>query len=374
MKIVLLGAAYPYRGGIAHFTETLYRRLVARGNDVRVVTFTRQYPSFLFPGTSQLESVEDPIPTVRLLDTIAPHTWWRTARFIAEERPDLLLVRYWMPFFAPSLGTVCRIARKRGVRTAALLDNVIPHEARPGDHALTRYFLRQAGSFIVLSETVERDLRTFRPDAPCLRLYHPVYDLFGPPMDRAVSRRDLDLGHEENVLLFFGAIRSYKGLDTLLEALPIARRDVPLTLVVAGEFYGDEERYRERIRSLGIEDAVRLSGRYVPTSDVPAYFAAANVVVQPYVTATQSGVAQVAYHFGRPLIVTDVGGLGEVVPDGVAGLVVPPEDPPALARAIVRFFREGLETKLTEGVLHEREKYSWEPLCEAIEEMAAGQG
>jgi D-inositol-3-phosphate glycosyltransferase len=372
VKIVLLGAAYPYRGGIAHFTETLYRKLVARGNDVRVVTFTRQYPSFLFPGTSQTESTPatDPIPTERLLDTLWPPSWWRTARRIADERPDLLVPRFWMPFFAPSLGMVCRLVRRRGVRVAAILDNVIPHERRPGDRALTRFFLRQCDSFLVLSESVARDLQSLRPGAPCVRLYHPIYDIFGEPEERAAARRALGLGDDENVLLFFGTIRRYKGLDTLLDALPLVLREVPVTLLVAGEFYGGEERTREKIRRLGIESAVRLSGAYVPTSEVPRYFAAANVVVQPYVSATQSGVAQVAFQFGRPLIVTDVGGLGEVVPDGEAGLVVPPEDPPALARAIVRFLREGLETRLTEGVLRERKKYTWDPLCEAIEAEA----
>ena len=372
MRIVLLGAAYPYRGGIAHFTETLYRKLVARGNDVWVVTFTRQYPSFLFPGTSQLENVTpaDPVPSVRLLDTLAPASWFRTARWIAAQKPDLVLARFWMPFFAPSLGTVCKRLRKRGVRVAALVDNAIPHERRPGDRALTRFFLRQCDAFIVLSETVERDLLALRPGARCVRLYHPVYDLFGEAEDRGAARRGLELRDDENVLLFFGTIRKYMGLDTLLDALPEVLREIQVTLVVAGEFYGDEERVREKVRRLGIEGAVRMSGAYVPTSEVPRFFAAANVVVQPYVCATQSGVAQVAYHFGRPLIVTNVGGLGEVVPNGVAGLVVPPEDPPALARAIVGFFREKLEAPLTEGVIRERKKYAWEPLCEAVEGLA----
>jgi glycosyltransferase involved in cell wall biosynthesis len=373
MKIVLLGAAHPYRGGIAHFTGTLHRKLGARGHDVRVLTFTRQYPSFLFPGASQMEedAAPDPPPAERVLDTLNPVSWWRTARRIVAMNPDLLVVRYWMPFFAPSFGIVARFARRRGVRVAALVDNVVPHEARPGDRALTRFFLGQADAFIVLSEAVERDLLALRPGARVVRVSHPVYDLFGESLPRGEARRRLGLDPEGNVLLFFGAIRRYKGLETLLDALPLVLREVPVTLLVAGDFYGDEDRIRRKIEGLGIGGAVRLSGGYVATAEVPAYFSAANVVVQPYVSATQSGVAQVAYNFGRPLIVTKVGGLAEVVPDGIAGLVVPPEDPAALAGTIVRFFRERLEGRLTEGVLRERERFSWEPLCAAVEALAS---
>ncbi|HET6567314.1 MAG TPA: glycosyltransferase [Rhodothermales bacterium] len=372
-RIVLLGPMYPYRGGIAHFLETMYRGLQNRGHEVSALTFTRQYPERLFPGKTQMETGQaaHPVPATRMLDTLNPLSWRRTARRIAREQPDLLVFMYWMPFFAPSLGTVARYVGKRGTSPVAVVHNAIPHERRTGDLQLSRYVLNACEGLIVMSESVEQDVHTLGVDRPVRRIAHPIYDLFGSAPSRESARADLSLAPDAPVLLFFGFIRKYKGLQVLLEAMPEVVRELPeAKLLVAGEFYDDPEPYRNLIRKHGLERNVLLHADYIPNDRVPVYFAAADVVVQPYVSATQSGVAQIAFNFDKPLVVTDVGGLAEIVPDGKAGLVVPPEDPAALARAIIRFFREHLEDRLTAGVREEKKKYSWDRLYEAVEGFA----
>ncbi len=369
-KIVLVGPMHPYRGGIAHFLETMYRGLQARGHAVEAVTFTRQYPERFFPGKTQYETgdVAHPVPARRLIDTINPATWFSAARQVAARQPDAVLFKYWMPFFAPAFGTIARRVRKRGARVIVVVDNAIPHERRPGDLALGRYFFKAVDGCIVMSEAVGRDLRRLGVEAPVRQVVHPVYDLFGEAPPQAEARAALGLPPAAPVLLFFGFIRRYKGLHVLLEAMPLILDALPeARLLVAGEFYEDEAPYRRLIAQNGLHERVLLHGEYLPNEAVPRYFAAADVVVQPYVSATQSGVAQVAFHFDKPAIVTDVGGLAEVVPHERAGLVVPPEDPAALAAAVVRFFREEMGARLAEGVRREKKKYSWNRLYEAVE-------
>ncbi len=369
-KIVLVGPMHPYRGGIAHFLETMYRGLQARGHAVEAVTFTRQYPERFFPGKTQYETgdVAHPVPARRLIDTINPATWFSAARQVAARQPDAVLFKYWMPFFAPAFGIIARRVRKRGARVIVVVDNAIPHERRPGDLALGRYFFKAVDGCIVMSEAVGRDLRRLGVEAPVRQVVHPVYDLFGEAPPQAEARAALGLPPAPPVLLFFGFIRRYKGLHVLLEAMPLILDALPeARLLVAGEFYEDEAPYRRLIAQNGLHERVLLHGEYLPNEAVPRYFAAADVVVQPYVSATQSGVAQVAFHFDKPAIVTDVGGLAEVVPHERAGLVVPPEDPAALAAAVVRFFREEMGARLAEGVRREKKKYSWNRLYEAVE-------
>lgn len=340
-KIALVGPFYPYRGGIEHFLETMYFGLRARGHTTSAVTFSRQYPELLFPGKTQYEAKppEHPIPAPRLLDTVNPLSWLATARHLERQAPDVVLFKFWMPFFGPAFGTVARRLRRRGTKVIVVVDNAIPHERRPGDLALSRYFLKAADGCVVMSESVERDLERLGVEAPVRRVAHPIYDIFGAGLPKPDARALLGLPAGAPVLLFFGFIRRYKGLQVLLDAMPQIVRALPeAQLVVAGEFYEDEEPYRRRIAELGIEAHVRICSDYIPNDEVARYFSAADVVVQPYVSATQSGVAQIAYQFDRPLVVTDVGGLAEIVPDGRAGLVVPPEDPAALAGAVVRFF------------------------------------
>jgi len=363
---------HPYRGGIAHFLETMYRGFRKRGHYVEAVTFTRQYPERLFPGKTQLTmaATADPVPAVRLLDTIGPLSWFQATRHIARGNPDAVIFKYWMPFFAPAYGTLARRLRRRGIRIIAVVDNAIPHERHSGDRALSRYFLCACDGLIVMSESVRRDLATLHVTAPVRMVAHPVYDIFGTARPKAEARAALGLPPDAPVVLFFGFIRKYKGLQVVLESLPkVIAKNPALRLVVAGEFYDDEAPYRATIARLSLEEHVLLHADYIPDEAVKTYFSAADVVVQPYVAATQSGVAQIAFQFDRPVITTDVGGLAEIVPDGRAGLVVPPEDPVALAKAITRFFDEGLAASLTEGVRAEKQKYSWDRLYEAIETL-----
>ncbi|GIV60109.1 MAG: glycosyl transferase [Rhodothermaceae bacterium] len=371
-RLVLLGPVYPFRGGIAHFTEAMYRGLRARGHTVEAVTFSRQYPRVLFPGKTQYEAARpaDPVPAVRLLDSVNPVSWLRTARYIARRRPAAVLLAYWMPFFAPAFGTVVRYLRRRGIPSVAVVHNALPHERRPGDRVLGRYALRACAGYVTLSDAVTRDLAVLGVRGPVRQVVHPVYDRFGSPLPKAAARAALGLPLEAPVVLFFGFVRRYKGLHVLLDALPHVLRTLPdVRLVVAGEFYEDEAPYREQIAAHGLETRVVMHAEYIPDDTVATYFSAADLVVQPYVSATQSGVVQIAYHFERPVVVTDVGGLAEVVPHGRAGLVVPPGDPRALAGAILRFFRENLSERLVAGVRTEKQRYGWTPLLEALEAL-----
>ena len=370
-RVTLLGPAWPYRGGIAHFQAGLARGLLARGHTVGAVTFSRQYPEVLFPGTTQLEDGPPPngIPVAsQLIDSLNPISWVRAARHVASGGADVAVFMHWMPFFGPAFGVIARRLRKRGVAVLAVVHNAIPHERRPGDLALTRFALGACDGLVVLSDEVERDVETLGIDVPVRQVAHPVYDGFGDPTPRSEARAALGLPADGPLFLFFGFIRRYKGLHVLLDAWRSVRQRVPdARLVVAGEFYADEAALRAQAAAL---DGVRLDADYIPDDRVGLYFSAADAVVQPYVTATQSGVAQIAFHFGRPVITTDVGGLAEVVPDGEAGLVVAPEDPAALADALVRFVEDDLGERLASGVRRERAKYSWDRLCEAVEALA----
>ena len=372
-RIVLIGPMYPYRGGIAHFFETMYWGLCERGHTVSAVTFSRQYPAWLFPGKSQFETGPPPervVPAVRWLDSVNPVSWFRTAAKIAEGQPDVAIFKYWLPFLAPAFGRLARSLQSRGIQCLVVVDNALPHERRWGDIVMGRYFFRAMDGCVVMSDAVAKDMDRLQVTAPRSFAPHPVYDVFGAAADRRQARTELGLPLDAPVLLFFGFVRKYKGLHVLLESMPHVLKALPEAhLVIAGEFYQDEGEYRRIIADMGLEQSVTVHAAYIPTEEVSKYFAAANVVVQPYVSATQSGVAQVAYQFDRPLIVTDVGGLGEVIPHEVAGLVVPPNDPLALARAVKRFFEEQLEPQLTSGVRQQKKQYSWERLLSEVESL-----
>jgi len=371
VRFVLVGTAYPHRGGIAHYVALLSRELRSAGHEVKVVSFSRQYPSLLFPGTSQDDTGEETIrvDSERLIDTINPFTWFRAGRRIAAFGPDLVVYKYWMPFFAPAYGTVARVARRAGIRNCFLLDNVIPHERRPGDLMLTRYVLRAVDCYIAQSRVVAEDLLSLVPEADYAEVPHPVYSIFPAGADRDEARRRLGVTARD-VALFFGFIRGYKGLMNLLEAVARIPRERDFQLLVGGEFYEDDAPYRERIRALGIEDRVVLHDRYIPNEEVGDFFNAAIVVVLPYVSATQSGIIQIAFNYDRPVITTDVGGLPEVVRPGELGEVVPPEDPERLAAAIVAYFEGGKETLYSPKVAEEKKRYSWGKLVAALEEFA----
>ena len=372
-RVTLLGPFWPYRGGIAHFNAGLARSLAGRGHEVRTVTFRRQYPDRLFPGQTQVEPGPAPpgVPRARaLLDTLDPRTWTHTADQIAGGGVETVVFPYWLPLMAPMWGVVARRLRRRGVTVLALVHNAIPHERKPGDLLLGRFALGGADGLLALSSRVAADLDRLGVTAPVRTVPHPMYDGFGTAPPRPEAREALGLPARTPVFLFFGFVRPYKGLHVLLDAWGGVVRRVPnARLVVAGEFYADEDALRAQAAPLG--ESVRFDAAYVPDDRVGLYFSAADAVVQPYVTATQSGVAQIAFHYGRPVITTDVGGLAETVPDGEAGLVVPPNDPGALGDALVRFATDDLGETLEAGVRRAREAYSWSRVAEAVEDLAA---
>lgn len=367
MKITIVGPAWPYRGGIAAFSERLAHQFVAEGHEVRLYTFTLQYPGFLFPGTTQYSEAPAPEGLVieRRLSSVNPFTWLSLGRRIRREHPDLLILAYWMPFMAPCMGTVARLS---GVHTVALCHNLIPHEPRPGDMMLTRWLLHSVQGVAALSQSVCDDAHRFCPELPTVASPHPLYDNFGSAVDREEACRHLDLDPQCRYLLFFGLIRDYKGLDWLLDAYQKADLQ-DYRLIVAGEFYSHQEKYLAQARELGVYDRIEWHTRFVPDPEVRYYFSAADLVVQPYKSATQSGVSQIAYHFEKPMLVTRVGGLAEIVPDGRVGYAVEP-DVDAIASALVNF--AGLpdpETHFAEGIQQEKQKYSWSTMSAAIRSL-----
>lgn len=379
MKFAFLGTAYPMRGGIAQFNALLVSELREQ-HEVDVYSFTRQYPNLFFPGKTQIESGEDPRPinATAMVDTVNPFTWYRTAGEIARGHPDALLFKYWMPFFAPCFGTVARRVkhqtRKAGKETRVILicDNIIPHETRLFDHSLTKYMLNTTDAFIVMSKSVEEDLRRFRPDAPAELVTHPLYTHFGEPMPKDEARSSLGWDQDKKILLFFGYIRAYKGLNDLLRAMPNIHEETGAHLVVLGEFYEDRGPYDRLISELGISEIVQMSGDYVPNEEVAVQFAASDLVVLPYRSATQSGIVQVAYQLERPVLSTRVGGLEEMITDDETGLLIPPDDQGALVEAIRRYFAEELEEKLTAGLRREKVLMGWGALADAVVRLAAG--
>ncbi len=374
--IVLVGPAYPFRGGIAHFQNRLAQALGERA-EVRLATFSRQYPRLLFPGESQYE--EDarwqkrlPGTPQRLLDSVNPLSWKKTGEWIAAQRPDSVVLSHWLPFFVPAYRGVLRAMRralqKAGApmpRVTLFLHNVYPHKAFPATKPLMKGLLAQADAYFTMSEHVTADLKALVPQADVYEGFHPVYDIFEPLLAPAEARAELGLP-DERTLLFFGLIRPYKGLDILLDAMPRIHAETGARLIVAGEFYDNKDEILAQTKNLGLEaDVVRFFPGYIPNEDVHRYFSAADAVVQPYRRATPSGVAQTAFFFGKPMITTNLGVFAEVVPDGVAGVLVPPETPDALADGIRRFYDLGPE-KLAEGAARQAGKYSWEALVEKL--------
>lgn len=369
MRIALLGPLAPWRGGLAQYLGLLGEALSTRA-EVRAVTFTRQYPGLLFPGRTQFDpSAERPgFPVEPLLDSIGPPSWRRTAVHLERFAPGAVVLKWWMPFFGPAFASAVGPLRRRGTRVVLVCDNLIPHERRPLDGAFTRWMLRNSDGYLVMSESVERDLRRLKPGAPCRRVLHPLYAQFDRGRWTRESAR-AKLGLDGEVAVFFGYVRRYKGLDTLLSAWPAVRARRAATLVVAGDFYEDPAPYRAQAAAAG-EGAVRLMEGYLPDGDVEALLRAADVVVLPYRSATQSGVTHVAYALGVPVITTDVGGLAETVKPGETGLVVPPEDPAALADAVVRFFADDMGPRLRAVVRSLQREHSWEVLADRVIELA----
>ena len=369
MRIGLLGPAHPLRGGIAQYLALLHKEL-AQSHEVVSLSLIRQYPSFLFPGQSQVDPSESPleVPNERVLDPMDPRTWFRAKARARELKLDALVYKWWIPFFGAAYAPVLDGAREGGAATIMIADNLVPHEKRPLDGFLTRLVTDRTDGVLVMSQAVEDDVKRLLPRMPFERVPHPVYAQYGAAgRDRASARARTKL--EGDVLLFFGFVRRYKGLDILIEALPKVLASRPVTLVVAGEFYEPVEPLRARIAQLGLTERVRVLDRYVPDEEVGDLVAAADCVVLPYRSATQSGVVLVAYAGGCPVISTAVGGLPEVVDDGVTGFLVPPEDPAALAQAILRFYERGGRPAFEAAVARKAEHFSWNKVVQGIEHL-----
>jgi glycosyltransferase involved in cell wall biosynthesis len=373
MRISYLSTFFPLRGGIAHFNERFSLELQRRGHAVRAITFSRQYPKLLFPGKTQEETGgaagEQAVKAEVLVDSIGPLSWWRTGRSIRKDAPDVLVFKYWISFFAPCFWAIARLAKgNRRTRVVYLVDNFIPHESRVGEGLLRWLAYRAVDGCVVMSESVERDLRAAHPRLSIERSPHPVYDNFGAALGRDEARQRLGLPANATIALFFGYIRPYKGLDQLIDAFAgMAAAHPDLHLVIAGECYEDEQRYKDQVKASPYADRIHYFSDYIPNDAVAAYFSAADVLVLPYRTATQSGIVQIAYHFERPCIVTDVGGLAEVVLDGRTGYVVRPNDRAALVEGVSRFMRERRD--MTTNIREERRKYSWAAFAEALERL-----
>ena len=365
MKIISIGPAYPYRGGLASFNDRLAQQFTAEGHNIEIFTFSLQYPKLLFPGKTQITDGPEPenIKITRLLNSINPFNWIANGLKIKKIKPDILLIRFWLPFMGPCFGTIARIARSnRHTKVICIFDNVIPHEKRPGDKILTAYFINSIDGAIVMSQTVLDDLKTFREKIPVKLTPHPLFDNYGLAVSRKEALALLKLEDNNSYLLFFGFIRAYKGLDLLIEAFSDKRlRNRKLKLIVAGEFYEDDTPYRELIKKYNLEDDIIIFDHFIKDNEVPLFFSVADLVVQPYKTATQSGVTQIAFYFEKPMLVTDVGGLREIVKDGKCGYVVKPE-PEFIAEAIIDYFDNNRREQFTAGVKQEKEKFSWEKM------------
>lgn len=373
MKIIILGTAHPYRGGLATFNERLAQQFVSEGHEVEVWTFTLQYPSFLFPGKTQYTNEPAPkgLMIHRKLNSCNPFNWLRVGRAVRKAAPDMLICCYWMSFFAPSYGLISRMARRNGkTRCVALVHNMIPHEPNILDKLFAPYFVKSQDAFVALSDSVVQDIdkldkqhkpKTFSP--------HPIYDHYGERMSKAEACAALNLPADKRYMLFFGLVRAYKGLDLLLDAFGQIKEQLPgVQLIIAGEFYEDEQKYRTQITENGLTDCVIVRNEFIPDGDLRKYFGAADLIVQPYKTATQSGVTQVAFHFEKPMLVTNVGGLGEIVHDHKMGYACEPT-PEAIAADLLDYYQNNRQEAYTTYVQKEKTKYAWSNMTSAFAKM-----
>ncbi len=378
MKILCIGPGHPLRGGISNFNTALCSNLAAAGHQASIISFTLQYPGFLFPGTSQYDPGEPPggtagrVAVLPMINSINPLSWIRTARRIRREAPGLVVLHHWMPFMAMSLGGIVkRLGRDRTFPVIAICHNVVPHEKQAGWKFLSRRLLKRCDGFVVLSRSVLDDLSMFTDSRFKVFVPHPAYDLFGDAVEREEAARYMGLDPGGTYLLFFGLVRKYKGLDLLLRAFALVKDRLPdLKLVIAGEFYGEKGEYLNLISSLGIGERIVLHDRFIPSREVKYYFSVADLVVQPYRTATQSGISQIAYHFGVPMLVTGVGGLPEIVSDQKVGYVTP-VDEKAIAESIVDFFRNDRAAEFRKNVAIERKRFTWDAMSSQILELAS---
>ena len=372
-SVVIIGPAHPLRGGLATFNERLARQFIQQGFDTKIYTFSLQYPGFFFPGTTQYSDASAPadLDIKVCINSILPTNWLKIGSELKKLTPDFIIVRYWLPIMGPCLGTILRIVKKnKHTKIVCIADNIIPHEKRKGDNLFTQYFIKPVDAFIVMSEKVMTDLKQFDKTKPVKLIQHPLYDNFGEKIDKQLARKNIGIEGEEKLILFFGFIRKYKGLDILLDALALIKKEnspAKFKVLIAGEFYEDRKPFEAQIAKLGLENMLILRTDFIPDNEVRNYFCAADVVIQPYRNATQSGVTPLAYHFEIPMIVTNVGGLPSLVPDGKVGLVAEP-NAAAIAQKINEYFTKD-EHFFIENIIEEKKKFSWKKMVDAIIEI-----
>ena len=368
-KIIILGTAHPFRGGLASYNERLALQFQKEGHNVEIYTFTTQYPNFLFPGKTQYseEAAPSDLKITRKVSSVNPLNWLKIGKEIKNLKPDILIFKYWLPFMGPCFGTIARRVKKnKFTKVITILDNVIPHESRIGDQQFTKYFLKPNDAFISMSRSVEKDLATFNTSKPRDFNPHPLFDNFGALLTKEEAKHAIKLDNDKNFILFFGIIRDYKGLDLLLEAF--AKMDYKaksLKLLVAGEYYSNEEKYQKQIKDLGLQQDIIIVNQFIKDSEVGRYFCAADIIAQPYKNATQSGVTQIAYHFETPILVTNVGGLPEMVPHNKVGYVTE-KDPNAIAEALNDFYNNQKSNEFVNNIKEEKKKYFWDKLTAKI--------
>jgi glycosyltransferase involved in cell wall biosynthesis len=370
-KIYILGSAFPFRGGLSAFNERLAKQFLDEGHEVKILTFSLQYPKILFPGKTQYSSGKAPenLTIERCVNSINPLNWFKIGCRICKEKPDLLIFKYWMPFMAPCFGTIARLAkRNRHTKVVSIVDNMIPHEKHFYDTSFSKYFVKPIDAFVAMSRSVKNDVQKFS-QKPCVLSPHPMFDNFGNAISREEALQNMNLSSEFRYVLYFGFIRRYKGLDLLLEAFADERlKKYPVKLIVSGEFYEDSKPYFDIIETYNLRDRIVLKTDFVPDSEVANFFCSADLVTLPYRDATQSGVTQIAYHFAKPMLVTNVGGLAELVPDGKSGYVVTP-NPQAIADALVDFFENRNPEYFTETLHEQRKRFEWNAMTDTIQQI-----
>ncbi|MFK8037622.1 MAG: glycosyltransferase [Crocinitomicaceae bacterium] len=372
LNIIIIGPAHPYRGGIALGNERLASELQELGHEVNITTFTVQYPSFLFPGKTQYSEAEPPhsLNIKRSINAMNPLNWYKVGKQIKKKKPDIVLFRFWLPLMGPCFGTIARIIKKnKHTKILTLLDNVIPHEGRMGDKLFTKYFAKPQDGYIAMSKQVKEDIAIFSPKTPCLYSPHPLFDNYGKKYKKTEAKKALSLNSECNYILFFGLVRDYKGLDLLIEGFSYFDfKKHNVKLLVAGEFYSNEDDYHQLIEKFSLSDHVKLVNEFIKDEEVGYYFSAADLLAQPYKSATQSGVAQIGYHFEIPMLVTNVGGLPEIVPNGVIGYVVE-RNPIEIGNALTDFYEEKKGDIFSGNFAQEKEKFTWDKMAATLLEL-----
>ena len=368
MKITIIGPAHPLRGGLASYNERIAQAYKDEGHEVNIITFSLQYPNFLFPGKTQYSSDAQPDLDISVaINSVNPFNWTKVGLQLKKQRPDLILCKFWLPFMGPCFGTILRIAKSNGhTKVASIIDNIIPHESRVGDRAFAKYFVGAVDGFVVMSKSVGQDMRKFTTDKPVEFIPHPIYDNYGERVSKTTAKEYLQLQQTDKHLLFFGFIRKYKGLDLLLEAMADERiQRQGIKAIIAGEYYDDQQQYLDLIEKYNLQQHIILKDDFIPNDEVRYYFGASDVVVQPYKSATQSGISQLAFHFEKPMIVTKVGGLPEIVNESVSGYVTE-VDSKAIVTAILKYYAENKEAAFTEAVIEKKKEFSWERMTAGV--------